>query len=441
MLRRGLVVMAAALLLGGIGGAARAEDAPEDAKRMEEIRQILREVPLIDGHNDVPWQYRVRVKNHVDQLDLSQDLSTLKPDMHTDFARLEKGGLGAQFWSVYVPASFTGSEGLRATIEQIDLVHRLVARYPEKLELALTADDIERIHRSGKIASMIGMEGGHSIANSLAALRMMYDMGARYMTLTHSQNIDWADACTDKPRLGGLSAFGKEVVREMNRLGMLVDISHVAPDTMHDALDTAVAPVIFSHSSARGVTENPRNVPDDVLARLPQNGGVVMITFVPDFVSQASNDHGKKARVVELALKDQFPGEPDKIEAELEKWMAENPAPRATLNDVADHIDHVRKIAGIDHVGIGGDYDGITSVPVGLEDVSKYPDLLLELSRRGYTNEDLKKIVGLNLLRVMRAAEAKAAELRKERKPSDVLIEEVDPPLAGEGGPRLPISR
>jgi membrane dipeptidase len=350
--------------------------------------------------------------------------------------------MGGQFWSVYVPATFTGSEGLRAVMEQIDLVHRMVARYPDAFGLALTADDVERIHKQGKVASMIGMEGGHSIANSLAALRLLYDLGARYMTITHSAHIDWADSCMGEPRVGGLSPFGKEVVREMNRMGMLVDLSHVAPVTMHAALDTVEAPVIFSHSSARAVTENTRNVPDDVLARLPQNGGVVMVTFVPGFISNKVNEHEKLRREHETKLKDQFPGEPDKIEAELKTWEAANPGPSASLADAADHIDHIRKIAGIDHVGIGGDYDGITSVPVGLEDVSKYPDLFAELLRRGYSKDDIKKIAGLNLLRVMHAAEAKAAELQKSRRASDVLIEEVDSPLPqSESTPRLPIQR
>lgn len=427
-----------ALLLAAANVGLAAEAAAPDPAKIAEVKAIFKEVPLIDGHNDVPWQYRVRAKNHLGQLDLSKDLTGLKPDMHTDIARLRAGGMGGQFWSVYIPATFTGSEGVRAVIEQIDLVHRMIACYPETFELALTAADIERIHAKGKIASMIGMEGGHSIGNSLGVLRMLYANGARYMTLTHSSNVDWADSCGDKPRLGGLSKFGEEVVREMNRMGMLVDLSHVSAETMNDALDVAVAPVIFSHSSARAVTNIPRNVPDDVLKRLPKNGGVVMANFFPEFVSEAASAHGKQMRDFELTLKTKYPGEPDKIEAELEAWKKEHPAPKATVGQVADHIDQIRKIAGIDHIGVGGDFDGITSTPVGLEDVSAYPNLFAELLRRGYTKEDLKKIAGLNLLRAMKGAEAAAAKLQKERPPSDVLIDELDPPLPEA---KAPVSR
>ena len=396
--------------------------AAQDAR----VDRILRDVPLIDGHNDLPWQYRERVKNHLAGLDLRQDQSKLEKPLHTDIARLRQGHVGAQFWSVYVPASLKGADPVQATLEQIDVVHRLNALYPETFALALTADDVVRIHKSGRIASLIGMEGGHSINNSLGALRMFHRAGARYMTLTHSENVDWADSATADPKHDGLTAFGKVVVGEMNRLGMLVDLSHVSPATMHDVLDATAAPVIFSHSSARALSGHQRNVPDDVLQRLKANGGVVMVTFVPSFVSEklrlyyAVRD-AEKARLASL-----HEGEPQIVKSGLEAWEKANPRPDATLADVADHIDYVVKVAGHDHVGIGGDLDGITTTPVGLESVADYPKLFAELLRRGHSEEQLKKLAGTNVLRVMRAAEATAARLQKERPEPDVRIEEVD---------------
>jgi len=285
---------------------------------------------------------------------------------------------------------------------------------------------VERVFKSGKIASMIGMEGGHSVDNSLATLRMMHAIGAGYMTLTHSANVPWADSATDKPALGGLSKFGEEVVREMNWLGMLVDLSHVSAETMADAIAVSAAPVMFSHSSARAICNVPRNVPDDVLQLLPKNGGVVMITFVPGFISQQVADHGTKSAAQQQSLRAQFPNNEAQVSAAMERWRAENPEPRATLTQVADHIDHVRKVAGIDHLGLGGDFDGITAVVQGLEDVSKYPDLTAELLKRGYTDQDVKKILGLNILRVMREAERVSGELRKKRGPSTATIEQMD---------------
>lgn len=440
---RGGIAIDAFLLLSIAFHAARSSRAaepvrPKEDPVIEKVRSILRESPLIDGHNDVPWQYYARVSNHLDKIDLRTDTRKTAPpgrpgmmyiskQMHTDIARLRQGGMGAQFWSVYIPVTMAGPGAVRATFAQIDVVQRLVETYPEALELALTADDIERIHRSGKIASLIGMEGGHSIENSLAALRELYRGGARYMTLTHSKNIDWADSGTDIPAHNGLTPFGKEVVREMNRLGMLVDLSHVSPKTMNDALDVSEAPVIFSHSSARGVNDHPRNVPDEVLKRVSEKGGIVMVTFVPTFVSPVVAAHDKERTKEETRLKDQFPGEPEKIEAGLKSWDEGHPAPAAKLSEVADHIDHIRKVAGIDHVGVGGDFDGITSTPVGLEDVSTYPALLAELMHRGYSEPDIKKVAGQNLLRLMRGAEAVAKRLQKERRPSDALIEELDP--------------
>jgi membrane dipeptidase len=390
------------------------------------VDKILREVPVIDGHNDLPWEYRERVKNHLAQIDIAQDQSKLQKPLHTDIARLRAGHVGAQFWSVYVPATLKGSDAVQTTLDQIDVVHRLGARYPETFALALTADDVARIQKSGRIASLIGMEGGHSINNSMATLRMLYRAGARYMTLTHSANVDWADSATADPKVGGLSAFGKAVVGEMNRLGMLVDLSHVAPSTMHAALDVSAAPVIFSHSSARALTNHPRNVPDDVLQRVKTNGGVVMITFVPGFVSEKVRAWSAEQAAEEARLKSLYSGEPQKVKDGVADWEKAHPRPRATLADVADHVEHVMQVAGEDHVGIGGDFDGITTTPAGLESVADYPKLFAELLRRGHSEEQLKKLAGLNVLRVMRAVESVAARLQKEKPESDVLIEEVD---------------
>jgi membrane dipeptidase len=390
------------------------------------VDRILRDVPLIDGHNDLPWQYEERAKNHIAQIDLRQDQSKLTPALQTDIARLRQGRIGGQFWSVYIPATLKGPDAVRAVIEQIDVVHRLDEMYPETFELARTADDVVRIHRSGKIASLIGMEGGHSIGDSLAVLRQLYAMGARYMTITHSDNNDWADSATADPVHGGLTPFGKLVIAEMNRLGMLVDLSHVAPKTMNDALDVSVAPVIFSHSSARALTDHARNVPDDVLRRVKDNDGVVMVTWVPGFVSETvrARDAGKDAE--EARLKAMFRGQPEKVKAALAQWEIANPAPHATVQDIADHIDHVVQVAGASHVGLGADLDGITVTPEGLESVATYPSVFAELIRRGYTDEQLKGIAGLNVLRVMRKAEAVAARLQKERPASDVRIDEAD---------------
>jgi membrane dipeptidase len=393
------------------------------------VDRILKEVPLIDGHNDLPWEYRQRVKNQLAQIDIRQDQSKLAKPLHTDIPRLRQGRLGAQFWSVYIPASLKGADAVQTTLEQIDVVHRLNALYPDTFALALTADDIARIHKSGKIASLIGMEGGHSINNSLGALRRMYDAGARYMTLTHSANNDWADSATADPQHDGLTPFGKEVVREMNRLGMLVDLSHVAPKTMHDALDVSAAPVIFSHSSARAVTGHPRNVPDDVLQRVKQNGGVVMVTFVPGFISEKLRVHASLRQAEEARLKSLLSGEPQKVKSGLATWDAANVRPVATTADVADHIEHVIEVAGEDHVGIGGDFDGIETTPTDLTSVADYPKLFSELLRRGHSEERLKKLAGLNVLRVMRQAEAVAAKLRKERQPADALISDLDKDL------------
>ncbi|MBI4478299.1 MAG: membrane dipeptidase [Acidobacteria bacterium] len=394
----------------------------QDSALLEKARELHRQAPLIDGHNDYPWELRNRGERDFAKLDLRTSLTQL----HTDIARLREGGVGGQFWSVYVPSSMAGQDAVRATMEQIDIVHRMNARYPDTFELALTAGDVERIFKAGKIASLIGMEGGHSIDSSLGALRMFHRMGARYMTLTHGTNTPWADSATDQPAHGGLTRFGEEVVREMNWLGMLVDLSHVSPDTMDDALRVSAAPVIFSHSSARGVADHPRNVPDAILQKLPQNGGVVMVTFVGGFVTPETGAYRKAEQAEESRLKNANPGNEAAVRAGLEIWRKAHPAPAATLAQVADHIDHIRKIAGIDHIGLGSDYDGTTSLPKGLEDVSTYPNLTAELLRRKYSDQDIKKILGGNALRVMRAAEKASAKLRSERQASPALIEQLD---------------
>jgi membrane dipeptidase len=387
------------------------------------VLELLREVPVIDGHNDVPWQYRERVHNHLDRLDF-RDTSELEPVMHTDLERLATSGIGGQFWSVYVPADLDGPGAASAVLEQIDLVHRL----------ATSADEIVRLHAQGKVASLIGMEGGHAIESSLAVLRQLYAVGARYMTLTHSSNIAWADSATDDPRHGGLTQFGRQVVREMNRLGMLIDLSHVAASTMHHVLDVTRAPVIFSHSSAFALTAHPRNVPDDVLGRLPENGGVVMVTFVPPFVSEEVRAHGEREQTERERLRQSLGADSrdeQGVERELTSWLRQNPEPTATLGDVADHIDHIRKTIGVDFIGIGSDFDGITSTPVGLEDVSKIPDLFVELLRRGYSDEEVQKIAGGNLLRVLREAERVAWSLADEPPRDDRLVELDGAPPSG----------
>lgn len=367
-------------LLAIVGCVAAAQDDPYMAR----AKAVLEQYPLIDGHNDLPWAIREYTEAPHDVL--AYDMTRRTPG-HTDIARLRQGMVGAQFWSVYIPSDLEPDEFVRVQLEQIDIARQVIDAYPETFALAGTADDVERIFRDGKIASMLGVEGGHAIANSLGVLRAYYDLGARYMTLTHWNTLDWADAATDEARHDGLTAFGEAVVREMNWLGMLVDLSHVSPATMSDALDVSEAPVIFSHSSARALADVVRNVPDAILERLPANGGVVMVTFVPEYLS------------------------PDSV---------------ASVATVADHIDHIRDVAGIDHVGIGGDFDGISVAPEGLDDVSTYPVLFAELARRGYSDEEMAKVAGGNILRAMREAEAVAVRLRGERGAMVVTIEELD---------------
>nr|WP_233994259.1 dipeptidase [Erythrobacter litoralis] len=391
--------------------------APGLAQSPEEIAAAaLEAAPVFDGHNDVPIQLRGRYGNVIGDFDFTDTTDTGDEakgvrTMHTDLARLRAGKVGAQWWSVYVSASLPEPEAVQATIEQIDVTKRLIARYPDDLALALTADDVEREMAAGRIASLLGMEGGHSIGSSLAVLRQMYAMGARYMTLTHGKTLSWADSATDAPRNGGLTGFGKDAVREMNRIGMLVDLSHVSEKVMHDALDTARAPVIFSHSSARALNGHARNVPDSVLARLPENGGIIMVTFVPGFLSEPARQWNANRAAEEARLEALWQGQPDEVASRLAAWDEANPLPQSSISDTADHIDHVRQVAGIDAIGIGGDYDGIPFAPPGLEDVSDYPALFTELARRGYSQQDLEKISFRNTMRVLRAAEATSATM------------------------------
>ena len=392
---------------------------------LDEIRDLLVSAPLTDGHNDLLWELRQRVAYDLDRLDVAKPT-----ELHTDIPRLRAGGVGAQFWSVFVPSDLPGDTAVTATLEQLDGWYELCRRYPDDLAQAFTADDVDRAVAAGRIASLAGMEGGQSIGASLGALRMMYALGARYLTLTHNDNNAWADSATDEPRHDGLSAFGEEVVREMNRLGMLVDLSHVAPSTMHAALRVSEAPVVFSHSSAKALCEHPRNVPDDVLARLTANGGVCMVTMVPGFVAQRVADHWKRWDAEHTRLREEL-GEGDDARAEVERrekeWDEVQGAKiePVTVAEVADHLDHVREVAGVEHVGFGGDYDGVHVTPAGMEDVSTYPVLFAELRRRGWSDDDLRRCAGRNILRALRAAEDVAREAQRTRGPSLVRIGDV----------------
>ena len=392
------------------------------------VERVLTATPVIDGHNDLPAAIRENFGN-VGNVDLAADTRNLRNQsgdsvsLMTDIPRLREGHVGAQFWSVWIPATITGPEAVQRTLEQIDIVRTIVAKYPQDFELAYTADDIERIEKSGRIASLIGIEGGHQVNNSLDVLREMYALGARYMTLTHSKNAGWADSATDAPAHHGLTPFGRAVVHEMNRLGMLVDLSHVSPDTMKDALATTRAPVIFSHSSARALVDHPRDVPDDVLRLVAQNHGVVMVNFYPVFISQAVADWDAEHTGAQARFEARYPGQPERAKAALEAWVRAHPEPKATLAMVADHIDHIRRVAGVASVGIGSDFDGIGSTPVGLEGVDKYPALFVELARRGWTEDELAALAGGNLLRVMRHAEDVAARLQATEAPSHATIE------------------
>ena len=418
MIRSCLLAVSALAL--ALPAAAQAQTGNGEAR----AREILRTTPLIDGHNDLPWALRQGFARDPYAVDLTTNLDDTT-SLHTDIPRLRAGGVGGQFWSVYVPASLEPVEAAKATFEQIDMVRRIVFAHPDVFELATTADDVERIHGAGKIASLIGIEGGYSIDDSLGLLREFQEAGVRYMTLTHSRTTTWADSATDAPKWGGLSPFGEDVVREMNRVGMMVDLSHVSEETMVDAMRVSEAPVIFSHSSARAVTDHPRNVPDSVLRAMADDGGVVMVTFVPGFISQANMDWGP-AYNAEMARLGIAPGARPE-DPRMIAWVAANPRPDATLADVVAHIQHVREVAGIDHVGLGGDFDGVNSLPLEVQGVDAYPRILAALMAAGWSESDIRKLSGENVLRVMRAVEAVAAAKQAER-PSLAALPEAGAP-------------
>jgi membrane dipeptidase len=396
-----------------VSGVAVATDPPKKVVLSDEANAIHKEMPVFDGHNDLPWELRTKDGLSFTNVDVAKN----QPKFHTDLPRLKKGGVGAQFWSAYVPVE-TSKKGvaIRTTLEQIDVIHRLAARYPDDLEMAYSVADVERIKKAGKIASLIGVEGGHSIDNSVGTLRMLYKLGVRYMTLTHSESLDWADSCTDAPKAHGLSKLGEEIVLEMNRLGMLVDLSHVSPNTMKAALKVTKAPVIFSHSSARAVADHPRNVPDDVLKLVKANGGVVMINFYSGFVVPEGARAMSKMFDVVRDLRKKYPEDNEKFREAIRAWQKENEYPAGTVHTLVDHIEHVIKVAGIDHVGLGSDYDGITKTPDQLNDVSCYPYITQELLNRGYKKDDIVKVLGGNVMRVFRDAEKVAAGLNKGAK-------------------------
>ncbi len=413
-------VLSLALIVGAATAQAQAPD-----PYLARVRKLLATTPVIDGHNDVPWEIRENKERprDVDHFDLRTDLK--KQD--TDFARMKKGGLGGQFWSIYIPGEVKDSGYARIQLEQFDIARRMIAKYPDRMVFARTAADAKRAIAAGKFPSFLGMEGGHAIENSLGALRIYYELGARYMTLTHNVTLDWADAALDKPTHGGLTPFGKEVIREMNRMGMIADLSHVSPAVMSNALDVSEAPVMFSHSSARALADHARDVPDSILVRLKKNNGIIMVTFVPSFVSEKVRQHGltRAARARELAAG--FGGDTARLRAAMADWDKANPRPPVTIKDVADHFDHIKQVAGAEHVGIGGDFDGVGGDHItGLEDVSKYPDLLAELARRGWTDDELRKVASGNILRVLTDVETVAARLQKTRKPSTKTIDELD---------------
>jgi membrane dipeptidase len=408
-------ILLAALLLSTSANAQQAVD----PRVMARIDRILRSTPLIDGHNDLPEQLRENYELKVDGL-ASGGASRAKPLM-TDMARLRAGRVGGQFWSVYIDADVQGDEAIRQTIEQIDIVTRLVAAYPRDLAMAGTADEVVKAHKAGRIGSLIGVEGGHQMGGSLAALRQYYRLGARYMTLTHFKTTEWADSATDDPKHDGLSPFGVAVVKEMNRLGMLVDLSHVSPATMADALDASRAPIIFSHSNARAIQDHPRNVPDDILRRLPANGGVVMVNFFTGYLTEPYRQWSAARAAEDARLKALFIGQPTEKDAAMKSWIDSHPRPEASVGTVADHIDHISKVAGHDHVGLGGDLDGVDVTPAGLGSVDGYPLLFAELIRRGWSDADLAKLAGGNILRVMRRAEAVSTAMKDEPAAMDKL--------------------
>ena len=430
--------IAAAALLAASGVPAFAQASKSSDPYMARAIRVLTAQPIVDGHNDLPWRIR-EDKGHpmdVEWYDLRGHTAGM-----TDLARLKAGHVGGQFWSIYIPGErgdatykprgvVSSQPGYaRVQLEQIDIARRVIAKYPE-LQWATTADSVRAAMKRGRLGSMLGLEGGHAIENSLNLLRAYYAMGARYMTLTHNVTLDWADAALDSAKHGGLTPFGREVVREMNRLGMLVDLSHVSPGTMSAALDVTEAPVVFSHSAARALVDHPRNVPDSILARVPKNGGVVMVPFVTSFVSKAVYADDNELAALTADASRRHPGDAAAVRAEVATWRAAHPRPTASIADVADAIEHVRKIVGPDHVGIGSDFDGIEETVVGLEDVSKYPAIIAELARRGWSDADLAKLAGGNVLRVLAQAERVAKRLQRERPPSIATIEQLDGPVA-----------
>jgi membrane dipeptidase len=412
----GLVAALAAIAM--ITSIAQAEEAGRAERGpivlTDRARELHSRSLVIDGHNDMPWEIRKQGSSNFSKLDISQP----QPTLHTDIPRLRQGGVGGQFWSVWVPVDL-GYQGqaLATTLEQIELVKLMIDRYPDTFALALSTDDIDRIHGERKIASLIGVEGGHCIEDSISNLERLYKLGARYMTLTHTDSLSWADSGTDAARSGGLNPFGEEVVRKMNELGMLVDLSHVSPETMHDALNITTAPVIFSHSSARAISDHKRNVPDDVLKRLPEKDGVVMVNFFSGFIVPSSAPVTQQGMDLERKLKKEFPDNPERVEREMLRWKARHRYARGTIHDLLDHIDHIAKVAGPEHVGLGSDYDGISVLPTQLDDVSYYPYITQGLIDRGYTDEQIQGILGGNLMRVFRGAEASAAKHRQETSP------------------------
>jgi membrane dipeptidase len=415
-----LLLAAASLIPVSAMAQSSAQSEPIDPKVSQRIDRLLKRTPLIDGHNDLPWALREDFGSKVEGLESGTNTRT--PPLMTDMARLRAGRVGGQFWSVYISGTILGDEAIRTTLEQVDTARRIIDSYPDTLRFARSADEMEAAHRAGRVGSMLGIEGGRQIGGSMAALRRFHDLGVRYMTLTHNQTTEWADAGTDEARHNGLSPFGLEVVKEMNRLGMLVDLSHVSPATMRAAIAASKAPVIFSHSSAGGVVPHPRNVPDDVLRLIPANGGVVMVTWVPGFISQrvwdwSANRSGEEARLKAIHRASQAT-----VDAKLKEWDARNPRPGTSVTDVADHIDHVARVAGHDHVGIGGDLDGIPYTPTGLEGVEAYPRLFAELIRRGWSDANLAKLAGANVLRALRGAEATARSM-KDVSPSMAVLE------------------
>lgn len=426
------VLMAGFLLAMGVAQA-KSPAAATDADLLARVERVLAKTPLIDGHNDLPWEIRTRegaVDLNVDHAKMPAPADAPKDyvGLMTDIPRLRAGHLGAQFWSVWIPATTTGPEAIKTTIEQIDIVKNMAAQYPQAFQMAYTADDIVRIHKAGRVASLIGIEGGHQIDNSMATLRQMYALGARYMTLTHTLNNDWADSATADPQHDGLTTFGRAVVGEMNRLGMMVDLSHVSPKTMKDAIAASRSPVMFSHSGARGLIDHPRDVPDDVLRLVAQNHGIVMVNFYPGYISQErarwDSDHAAEAtRYNSPPYVGLYIGQPERAAAAMAEWERLHPPPSVKLAEVADHLDYIRKIAGVESVGIGSDFDGIPITPDGLDGVDKYPALLVEVARRGWTDADLAAVAGGNMLRVMRANEAVARKLQATEAPSMAKIE------------------